>query len=110
VTIDTPGTNMAGLDCAEVSSAAWPSLRAGIRGALTVSDAETHAAMRELAAAGLEIGDCGAATVAALRALATEPACEELRKAAGVSAATRALLIATEGPTDPEAYERVLTE
>ncbi|HEY7629345.1 MAG TPA: pyridoxal-phosphate dependent enzyme [Thermoleophilaceae bacterium] len=110
VTIDTPGTSMAGLDCAEVSSAAWPSLRAGIRGALTVSDAETHAAMRELAAAGLEIGDCGAATVAALRALATEPACEELRKAAGVSAATRALLIATEGPTDPEAYERVLTE
>jgi diaminopropionate ammonia-lyase len=110
VTIDTPGTSMAGLDCAEVSSAAWPSLLAGICGTLTVSDAEADAAMRELAAGGLAIGDCGAATVAALRALATEAACEELREAAGVSAATRALLIATEGPTDPEAYERALTE
>ena len=33
---------------------------------ITVSDAEAHAAMRELAAAGLAIGDCGAATLAAL--------------------------------------------
>ena len=47
----TPGTAMAGLDCAEVSEAAWPSLRAGIRGTVTVSDAEARAAMRELAAA-----------------------------------------------------------
>ena len=28
--VPTPGTTMAGLDCAEVSPAAWPSLRAGI--------------------------------------------------------------------------------
>ena len=63
--IATPGTTMAGLDCAEVSLAAWPTLRAGIRGTITVSDAETHQAMRELAAAGLTIGDSGAATKAA---------------------------------------------
>ena len=43
---------MAGLDCAEVSAAAWPSLRAGIHGTITVTDAEAHAAMRELAARG----------------------------------------------------------
>ena len=51
VEIPTPGTTMAGLDCAEVSEAAWPSLQPGILGTVTVSDAETHAAMRELAAA-----------------------------------------------------------
>ena len=32
VAIPTPGTTMAGLDCAEVSSFAWPDLRAGIAG------------------------------------------------------------------------------
>lgn len=107
-TVETPGTSMAGLDCAEVSAAAWPSLRAGIRGCVTVTDSEAHAAMRELAAGGLEIGDCGAATVAALRALAGEEACGDLRDAAGLTAQARALLIATEGPTDRAAYERVL--
>jgi diaminopropionate ammonia-lyase len=102
--VPTPGTTMAGLDCAEVSPAAWPDLRAGLRGTVTVTDAEVHAAMRELAAAGRAIGDCGAAPLAALRALAREEACAELRAAAGLGAAGRVLLIATEGPTDPEGY------
>jgi diaminopropionate ammonia-lyase len=106
--VPTPGTSMAGLDCAEVSPAAWPELRAGIAGAITVSDPEVHTAMRELAAAGLAIGDCGAAPLAALRALATDPACAELRAVVGLGAGTRVLLLATEGPTDPEAYRRTL--
>jgi diaminopropionate ammonia-lyase len=104
VAVDTPGTSMAGLDCAEVSAAAWPSLRAGLHGAIAVADAEAHAAMRELAALGLAIGDCGAATLAALRALATEPACAGLRAAVGLGRRSRVALIATEGPTDPDAY------
>jgi diaminopropionate ammonia-lyase len=106
--VETPGTSMAGLDCAEVSKAGWPSLRSGIHGAVTVSDDEAHGAMRELAAAGLEIGDCGAATVAALRALARDPDCWELRAAAGLGPSSRVLLIATEGATDRAAYERVV--
>jgi diaminopropionate ammonia-lyase len=107
-TVPTPGTTMAGLDCATISPAAWPSLRAGIHGSVTVADHEAHAAMRELAAAGLAIGDCGAATVAALRALATEDACRELREAARLGRDSRVLLIATEGPTNPPAYRRVV--
>jgi diaminopropionate ammonia-lyase len=99
---------MAGLDCAEVSPAAWPELRAGVAGTVTVSDPEAHAAMRELAAAGLAIGDCGAAPLAALRALTTEPECAELRTAVGLGAATRVLLLATEGPTNPPAYRAVV--
>jgi diaminopropionate ammonia-lyase len=103
--VPTPGSAMAGLDCAEVSEAAWPELRAGIAGVVTVSDAEARAAMAELAALGHAIGDCGAAPLAALRALATEAACAELREAVGgLGAATRVLLIATEGVTDPDGY------
>lgn len=97
--IPTPGTTMAGLDCAEVSLAAWPSLRDGIHGAITVSDAEAAEAMRELADAGLAIGECGAAPLAALRALVTDPECEALRRAVALRSSGRVLLIATEGLT-----------
>lgn len=106
--VSNPGTSMAGLDCAEISATAWPSLRDGIHGMVTVSDPEVHASMRELASAGLVIGDCGAATLAALRTLATEDACSELRAAVGLGARTRVLLIATEGATDPVAYRLVM--
>jgi len=92
---------MAGLDCAVVSAAAWDTLHAGITGTVTVSDAETAAAMRELAAAGLAIGDSGAAPLAALHALRSDPACAALRDVVPLE---RVLLIATEGPTDPVGY------
>ena len=90
--VETPGTSMAGLDCAEVSQAAWPDLLHGIHGTVTVSDAEVHAAMRALAARGMRIGDSGAAPYAALRRLED---------------AGRVVLVATEGPTDPASYARV---
>jgi diaminopropionate ammonia-lyase len=88
VTVDTPGTVMAGLDCAEVSEAAWPSLRAGIQGTVVVTDDETRAAVSELEEHGLAIGESGAAPLAALRLLADE-----------IQASSRVLLVATEGRT-----------
>jgi diaminopropionate ammonia-lyase len=97
--VPTPGTTMAGLDCAEVSPAAWPSLRDGILGTVTVDDEETAAAMRELAAAGLAIGESGAAPLAALRALVSDPRAAALREAAGLGAGSRVVLVATEGRT-----------
>jgi diaminopropionate ammonia-lyase len=98
---------MAGLDCAEVSEAAWPWLRDGVQGTVCVEDAQVHQAMRDLAAAGLSIGDCGAAPLAALRVLASE-AGAPLRDAVGLGAGSRVLLIATEGPTDPDGYRAAL--
>ena len=95
--IDTPGTAMAGLDCAAVSAAAWPTVLPGVRGTITVDDTEVRAAMRALAAHGLAIGDSGAATYAALPCL---------REAFGDFA--RILLIATEGPTDPDGYRKTV--
>jgi diaminopropionate ammonia-lyase len=106
--VPTPGTSMAGLDCAEVSPAAWPSLRDGLTGSVTVDDAEAHAAMRELATLGLAIGDSGAAPLAALRVLMAEPACAPLRHAAGLGPSSRLVLIATEGPTDPAGYRAII--
>jgi diaminopropionate ammonia-lyase len=106
--VPTPGTSMAGLDCAEVSAAAWPAVRAGIHGTVIVSDHEAHAAMRELAALGLAIGDCGAAPLAALRTLAAEPGCAPLRAVVGLGPGTRVLLLATEGPSDPVAHRRTV--
>jgi diaminopropionate ammonia-lyase len=106
--VQTPGTTMAGLDCAEVSAGAWPILRAGIDGTVTVDDAEVAAAVRELAAAGLEIGECGAAPLAALRRLVAEDGCAALRAAIGLGPDARVLLVATEGPTDPVTYRRAV--
>jgi diaminopropionate ammonia-lyase len=106
VTVQSAGTTMAGLDCGTVSAAAWPELRDGVHGTVTVTDPETHAAMRELAAGGLRIGDSGASGLAALRVLASaQDGCAGLRDAVGFGADTRVLLLGTEGATDPAGYE-----
>jgi diaminopropionate ammonia-lyase len=97
--VPTPGTAMAGLDCAEVSHAAWPTLQRGIAGTVTVTDDEAGAAMRQLAQAGLAIGESGAAPLAGLRILQTDPRCAELRQHLHVDRGARALLVATEGIT-----------
>jgi diaminopropionate ammonia-lyase len=90
---------MAGLDCAEVSPAAWPSLLRGIAGTVTISDNEADAAVRELSANGLTIGESGAAPLAGLRALQNDEDCRALREHLTTNQQTRALLIATEGTT-----------
>ena len=99
VSVRTPGTTMAGLDCAEVSVSAWPALRDGVHGTVTVTDAEAAAAVRELGAAGLAIGESGAAPLAGLRALAADEACAPLRHAVGLGPDSRVVLVATEGTT-----------
>ena len=106
--IDTPGTSMAGLNCATPSHAAWPALRDGLTGCVAISDDEAHSAMRDLAAMGIVAGDCGAASLAGLRALVRDPACAELARSAGLGPASRVLLVSTEGATDPDAYAETL--
>jgi len=108
--VPTPGTTMAGLDCAEISTAAWPSLRDGLRGTITVGDADVEDSMRELAGLGLAIGESGAAPLAALRALAGEAGCAELRETVRLGPETRVLLVATEGPTDPATYRAAVRD
>lgn len=104
VTVPTPGTALAGLDCATPSAVAWPAVRDGLAGTVTVADPEVRAAMRELAAGGLAIGECGAAPLAALRRLVADPDGRALRDAVGLAPGSRVLFVATEGPTDPASY------
>jgi diaminopropionate ammonia-lyase len=101
--VPTPGTTMAGLNCAEVSPAAWPSLHRGIAGTVAISDSEADAAVRELSANGLIIGESGAAPLAGLRALQKDEDCRGLREHLVTNRQTRVLLIATEGPTGAHA-------
>jgi len=99
IAVPTPGTTMAGLDCAEVSLAAWPTLHRGIAGTVTVTDAEAVAAVRQMAAAGMAIGESGAAALAGLGNLQTDASCSDLRDRLKAGRHTSVLLIATEGTT-----------
>jgi diaminopropionate ammonia-lyase len=108
VVIETPGTRMAGLNCATPSHTAWPTLRDGLTGCLAISDAESQAAMRDLAAMGIVAGDSGAASLAALRALVRDPECAQLAHSAGLGPSSRVLLVSTEGATDPDSYAETL--
>jgi diaminopropionate ammonia-lyase len=67
----TEQTSMAPLRCAEVSTLAWPVLRNVVDHAVTVTDAQTEAAMRRLREPlpgdpPVNSGPCGAAALAAL--------------------------------------------
>ena len=97
--VETPGTAMAGLDCAQVSPAAWPTLVSGVHGTVTVDDAQAREAMRRLEAAGLIVGESGAAALAGLESLVRDADAEPLRRHLGLGSSTRVLLVATEGRT-----------
>jgi diaminopropionate ammonia-lyase len=85
VSVDTSTpTIMAGLNCGTVSALAWPAVRGGLDAAIGVTDEEVRAAMRELHAAGLLAGPCGAAALAGFRA-------------APLDAPTSVVLVSTEG-------------
>ncbi len=105
-TIETTPTTMAGLDAGTPSATAWPSLRAGLWGAVVVTDEEADSAMRSLAAEGIESGESGAAGLAGLRALLGDPACAQLL--AQVGRPRSVLIVVTEGATDPDRYRQVL--
>jgi diaminopropionate ammonia-lyase len=101
------GTLMVGLDCGTPSHGAWPVLRAGLDAFCAVDDACAAAAVRLYAAEGLEVGESGAAGLAALLALAESPG-EPLRHALGLGRNSRILLLATEGVTDPGTWRRLV--
>jgi diaminopropionate ammonia-lyase len=107
VTVDTSApTIMAGLNCGSVSEIAWPVIAAGLDAGVAVRDDQTRAALTDLHAAGLQVGPCGAAALAGLRAAAGDP---ELADTLGLGPRSVVVLISTEGiaanpvPTDPGA-------
>jgi N-carbamoyl-L-amino-acid hydrolase len=97
---------MAGLACGETSPLAWRFLQPSVDLFMTVTDAQAERAMRTLAtgeAGDMPVlsGESGAAGLAALQVLATDP---QTRDAAGLDANSRVLLFSTEGATAPGVY------
>jgi diaminopropionate ammonia-lyase len=106
----TLDTVMAGLACGEVSELAWEILHGGANAAVAVDDAYALEAMRKLAqpAAGdpaIVAGETGGTGLAALLAARDYP---EIRKTLALDAASRVLLLGSEGDTDPQIYRAVV--
>lgn len=106
-------TIMGGLRCGEASPAALPAILEGFDAYVAVDDLWTRRAMLRLArpAAGerpIASGTSGAAGVAALMALQEDPALGALRDALAIDDRTRAMVIVTEGVTEPELYEEIV--
>ncbi len=98
---------MAGLNCGTPSTAAWPFLRDGVEAFVAVENERARQAMRWLAAEEIESGESGAAGLAGLIELMEGPH-QAARQALGLGPQSRVLLLNTEGPTDPEAWARVV--
>lgn len=99
---------MAGLNCGTPSSAAWPSLLHGIDAYVAVEDEQARTAMRWLAAEGIASGESGAAGLAGLLELLEGSDAGRARSALKLDAASRVLLLSTEGVTDPVAYAAIV--
>jgi len=96
---------MVGLNCGRPSLIAWPRLRSGIDWFVSVDDESARDAMRDLADSAVVAGETGGASLAGLRALlADSGAASELGDLSGKTA----LVIVTEGATDPGAYEEIV--
>lgn len=101
--VELPGPHdsiMSGLNCGIPSPVAWPLVSRGIDAFIAVEDERARAAMRALAGEGIVAGECGAAGLAGLMTWADA--------FDGDLAGRRALVIITEGATDPEAYRRIV--
>ncbi|MEU5582530.1 diaminopropionate ammonia-lyase [Streptomyces huasconensis] len=95
--VETGATVMAGLNCGTPSALAWPVLRDGLDAAVAVRDADSAAAVRDLAELGVSSGPCGAAALAGARAALTGAGSAGRRAELGVGAASTVVLISTEG-------------
>lgn len=98
---------MAGLNCGMISSVSFPVLRDGMDCFLTVDDDRARDAVRLLAENGITAGETGAAVLAGLVELLQQP-----HPPGPATAQNRqdlsALVIVTEGATDPESYEHIV--
>ena len=91
---------MAGLNCGTVSPIAWPTVSRGVDVFVAVGDQAAEQAMRDLATVGVVAGETGAAALAGLRAVVAADVVP--------TRGARALVLCTEGATDPSAYERIV--
>ncbi len=103
-------TIMGGLSVGEISPLAWTVLYPGVDAFMTAGDERIEPLMRRLAEgrdgdAPVVAGESGVAGLAGLERAASEPS---LRSALQLGPEARVLVIATEGATDSDSYERIV--
>lgn len=86
------GTIMKNLNYGTVAEGAWEVLRGGLDASVVVGDREVEDAMVELRGAGFEVGPCGGAVLAGLRAVLKDGGGD-----LGLSEESTVVLIGTEG-------------
>jgi diaminopropionate ammonia-lyase len=104
--VEVPGPHrsiMAGLNCGLASPLALPTVAATFAAFVAVDDDRCRAAVRALAAAGLDVGETGAASLAGLLAVVEDHGGTGL-----IPPGATVLLLATEGVTDPESFARIV--
>jgi diaminopropionate ammonia-lyase len=102
-------TAMAGLRCGEVSRAGFEAVMAEVDAYVGIEDAWAFEAMRALAGGrggdpAIQAGASGAAALGGLLAVLQDPDLAEVRELLRPGGSTRALLLVTEGVTDPELF------
>ncbi len=109
ISLPFPQTSiMAGLNCGTPSLVAWPLMERGLDAMVAVSDGWAAAAMVSLADAGLVVGETGSSALAGLRAVMMDQAAEPVRTALRLGPASSVLVLATEGATDPAAWQQIV--
>jgi diaminopropionate ammonia-lyase len=104
---------MAGLRCGEVSRAAFETVRDNVAAYVAIEDEWAAEAMRRLAAGSntdppILAGASGAAALGGLLAVVRDPALAPVKEALGLGGDSRALILVTEGVTDPELFASIV--
>ena len=99
-------TIMAGLACGEPSFLAWQELQRAATGFMAIPDQAAAAAVRFFAGNGLIFGESGVAGLAGCLLASRDTI---VRAQLGLDSGSRILLFGTEGATDPDAYEQIVT-
>jgi diaminopropionate ammonia-lyase len=101
-------TLMAGLSCGEVSTLAWEILKPGANDFMTVSEDAVAPCMRLLANGdpAIEAGESAVAGIAALIAARDDA---EMSTILDLDESSRIFVIGTEGATDPELYQQLIS-
>jgi len=104
-------TLMAGLACGEVSALAWDILKTGTNDFTTINEAAVPLTMKLLARGyqGDPAIEAGESAVAGLAALITARHSKALSRQLNLDSDSRIYILGTEGATDPELYQQLLT-
>ena len=95
--VPTSTTVMAGLNCGTISTLAWPYVKNGLDGAISITDHQDIVAAKDLAKLGVLAGPCGASGLAALRNIFLGPDSRKNKELLGINQESTVVILITEG-------------